>query len=170
MTFILFIILHLLLSFAFTTTRFRRQAHVTPKSYLSFMNSYKQVYAAQKSEIDGLAHRMNIGLDKLMEASRSVGELSKELAVKEKELAVASVKADTVLKEVTQKAHAAEKVKSQVQVVKDRAQSIVDVIGVKILLRIYQVIVCLYILVYWCNKNSKQISVKLWKLTQEIRN
>lgn len=151
MTFILFIILHLLLSFAFTTTRFRRQAHVTPKSYLSFMNSYKQVYAAQKSEIDGLAHRMNIGLDKLMEASRSVGELSKELAVKEKELAVASVKADTVLKEVTQKAHAAEKVKSQVQVVKDRAQSIVDVIGVKILLRIYQVIVCLYILVYWCN-------------------
>ena len=111
--------------------RFRRQTHVTPKSYLSFMNSYKQVYAAQKSEIDGLAHRMNIGLDKLMEASRSVAELSKELSVKEKELAVASVKAEAVLKEVTQKAHAAEKVKSQVQEVKDRAQAIVDVIGVR---------------------------------------
>ncbi|XP_066913562.1 dynein axonemal heavy chain 5-like [Clytia hemisphaerica] len=109
--------------------RFRRQTHVTPKSYLSFMNSYKQVYAAQKTEIDGLAHRMNIGLDKLMEASRSVAELSKELLVKEKELAVASVKAEAVLKEVTQKAHAAEKVKSQVQEVKDRAQAIVDVIG-----------------------------------------
>lgn len=94
------------------------------------MNSYKQVYASQKSEIDGLARRMNIGLAKLMEASESVEQLSKELAVKEKELAVASVKADTVLKEVTEKAHAAEKVKSQVQVVKDRAQAIVDVIAV----------------------------------------
>lgn len=109
--------------------RYRRQTHVTPKSYLSFMNGYKQVYSIQKTEIDNLANRMNIGLDKLMEASKSVEQLSKELAVKEKELAVATLKADKVLKEVTEKAHAAEKVKSQVQVVKDRAQAIVDVIA-----------------------------------------
>lgn len=36
------------------------------------------------------------GLDKLMEASESVAKLSQDLAVKEKELAVASVKADEV--------------------------------------------------------------------------
>lgn len=36
------------------------------------------------------------GLDKLMEASESVAKLSQDLAVKEKELAVASMKADEV--------------------------------------------------------------------------
>ncbi len=39
---------------------------------------------------------MQTGLDKLIEASESVTQLSKELVVKEKDLEVASVKADKV--------------------------------------------------------------------------
>ena len=55
-----------------------------------------------------------------------MGLLSKELELKEKELAVATKEAEEVLKEVTAKAQVAEKVKNQVQKVKDKAQAIVD--------------------------------------------
>lgn len=112
--------------------RFRRQTHVTPKSYLSFIEGYKQIYTQQHEGIGLLAKRMNTGLAKLIEASESVAKLSEELVVKEKELAVASKKADVVLQEVTVSAQAAEKVKSQVQKVKDKAQAIVDDINVRV--------------------------------------
>ena len=69
---------------------------MTPKSYLSFINGYKTIYSEKRGEIGNLAHRMNTGLTKLMEASDSVAVLSRELAVKEKELAVASEKAEKV--------------------------------------------------------------------------
>ena len=73
---------------------------MTPKSYLSFLVSYKTIYAQKKKEIGDLAERMITGLEKLVEASHSVSILSVELEEKEKELAVASAKAGEVLKEV----------------------------------------------------------------------
>ncbi len=63
---------------------------------MSFLNGYKTIYSQKLSEIQNLASRMNVGLEKLVEAGESVAELKKELDIKEKELAVANEKADTV--------------------------------------------------------------------------
>lgn len=48
--------LHVVSSF-----RFRRRTHVTPKSYLSFINGYKTLYAEKHNYINTLAERMNVG-------------------------------------------------------------------------------------------------------------
>uniref|UniRef100_A0A803W400 Dynein axonemal heavy chain 8 n=1 Tax=Ficedula albicollis TaxID=59894 RepID=A0A803W400_FICAL len=111
--------------------RYRRRAYVTPKSYLSFINGYKEVYTEKLHSINEQAERMQTGLSKLMEASESVAKLSKDLAIKEKELAVTSIKADKVLEEVKESAEAATKIKLEVQGVKDKAQKIVDAIDIE---------------------------------------
>lgn len=61
--------------------RFRRQTHVTPKSFLSFLEGYKKIYTDRLENIETLAQRMNTGLTKLVEASASVDILRKELEV-----------------------------------------------------------------------------------------
>ncbi|KAI9015067.1 dynein heavy chain and region D6 of dynein motor-domain-containing protein [Gaertneriomyces semiglobifer] len=109
-------------------TQFRRRTHVTPKSYLSFLDSYKTLYKSKRTEVGTLADRMNMGLAKLVEAAKSVAQLQEELVVKERELGVASKAADAVLAEVTASTAAAEKVKDAVLKVKQRSEGIANVI------------------------------------------
>ena len=111
--------------------KFRRSAHVTPKSFLSFINSYKEVYVRKEEEIGDMAQRMNSGLSKLEEASQSVELLKEELNVMEKHLRKANKNAEEVLSEVTQKAKESEKIKESVCKVKDKAEKIVSKIGVE---------------------------------------
>ena len=68
--------------------KFRRSTHVTPKSYLSFISGYKQIYNKRYDEIHTLADRMNTGLEKLIEAADAVSLLAKELDVKERQLVI----------------------------------------------------------------------------------
>ncbi|CAH8603615.1 unnamed protein product [Dicrocoelium dendriticum] len=106
--------------------RYRRQTYVTPKSYLSFLSSYKTVYMQQYNHFAEQAERMSGGLRKLTDAQENIAELSKELAIKEKELEVAKQEAEEVLRDVTLRQQASTDVRNKVQSVKDKAQVIVD--------------------------------------------
>ncbi|CAG0890517.1 unnamed protein product [Cyprideis torosa] len=110
--------------------RYRRTTHVTPKSYLSFLNSYKSIYTEKQTQLNDMAQRMDSGLAKLQEASESVAHLRRELTVMEKDLAIASEKAEMVLAEVTARADEAEKFRNQVQRKNDDAQALVNVIAI----------------------------------------
>ena len=111
--------------------KFRRATHVTPKSFLSFINSYKEVYSRKVEEIGDMATRMNSGLAKLEEASQTVELLKEELNIMEQQLREANKKAEEVLLEVTQRAKESEKIKESVSKVKDRAEQIVKQIGIE---------------------------------------
>jgi len=108
--------------------QFRRKTYVTPSSYLTFLDSYRKLYSEKLGAIEVMANQMTIGLDKLVEAGISVGQLKVELAAKNIDLAVANKETEAVLITVTASSAAAEKVKAEVQIVKDRAQGIVDAI------------------------------------------
>jgi dynein heavy chain len=81
--------------------RFRRSTHVTPRTYLSFLSSYKTVFANKTMEIGGMSTRIETGLAKLQEASETVEKLKMDLAEMEKELALASETAETVCPFIT---------------------------------------------------------------------
>ena len=104
---------------------------MTPKTYLTFLSSYRSVFGAKAKEIGAMALRMESGLAKLYEASETVGKLKAKLAIMENDLAEASATAETVLVEVTSRAKEAETTKNHVQLAKDRAQRLVDVIAVE---------------------------------------
>lgn len=71
-------------------SRFRRQIFVTPKSFLSFVDGYKNLYSKNKEEIEIMKVQRILGLEKLADASVQVEVLKEELIEKEKEIVIAT--------------------------------------------------------------------------------
>ena len=81
-------------------SKMRRYVYVTPKSYLSFIDLYKQVYKVKYDGIDVEEKNIINGLDKLAEASEGVEVLKVELKAEDVKLKDATEKTDKLLKEV----------------------------------------------------------------------
>jgi dynein heavy chain len=80
--------------------RMRRHVYVTPKSYLSFIDLYKDVYKVKYDGIDVEEANIVSGLEKLAEASQGVEELKVDLRKEEVKLKEASDVTDKLLKEL----------------------------------------------------------------------
>ena len=60
---------------------YKKQTYVTPKSYLSFIESFKRLYNMKKEELMRAYKRLRDGLDKLEKAAKDVDDMSKKLEV-----------------------------------------------------------------------------------------
>lgn len=80
--------------------RMRRHVYVTPKSYLSFIELYKDVYKVKYDGIDVEEANIVSGLEKLAEAAQGVEELKVDLRKEEVKLKEASDVTDKLLKEL----------------------------------------------------------------------
>lgn len=79
---------------------FRRAVHVTPKSYLAFINSYKKVYTEKLKSIQTQETNVRVGLQKLMEAETGVDLMKDDLAKQQVELKEAEKAANIMLEKV----------------------------------------------------------------------
>lgn len=111
--------------------RFRRQAHVTPKSFLSFLDSYKKLYKEKQNYINMLAERMKTGLVKLDEASAAVDILKQELEVKNEEIAVVAKKAAEISADASAIADEAKKIEDKLAEQKHKIDELVEQINVE---------------------------------------
>lgn len=73
----------------------RRRVYQTPRSFLSFLGSYKDLYLTKKEEVDVKSKRVVVGLDKLKKGASDVELMKvqlKEEEVKLKEADLATTK------------------------------------------------------------------------------
>eukprot|EP00003_Mantamonas_plastica_P000096 TRINITY_DN1008_c0_g2_i7.p1 TRINITY_DN1008_c0_g2~~TRINITY_DN1008_c0_g2_i7.p1 ORF type:complete len:3819 (+),score=1555.84 TRINITY_DN1008_c0_g2_i7:2346-13802(+) len=95
--------------------RFRRQVYVTPKSYLSFLDSFKNVYGTKHRQLSKLAQNMENGLAQLKQAEVKVTEMKGELKEQEAQLSVAQAEVQERLKEITKQTASATTAKQEVE-------------------------------------------------------
>jgi len=100
-------------------SQFRRNVYVTPKSFLSFINTYKEVYKAKYEETNADSEKITGGLAKLAEAETDVAAMKEDLKGVEKVLAVAGEKMEIMVANLKEKSAAANKVKQAVLSVKN---------------------------------------------------
>ena len=112
--------------------KFRRHTYVTPKSFLSFIQFYMNLYKVKWEGVAHLAQAINAGLEKMDEAKVDVGRMKQNLAIKNQELAKATKEAEALLKSISESTAIAEQEKAKVAVIVEGVSSkAAEIAGVK---------------------------------------
>ena len=77
--------------------KLRRAVYQTPKSYLSFIQSYTKMYKLKLAELEDKEGRVKLGLEKLKQGARDVEDMKGVLAEEDKKLAVATEETNKML-------------------------------------------------------------------------
>ena len=94
-----------------------RSAHVTPRSYLNFLDGFVSLYASRLASAREQEASVRAGLAKMAQAKLDVAEMRTELSAKEKELAAAGEAAEALLADISASTAAAEREKAAVQAI-----------------------------------------------------
>lgn len=81
--------------------KMRRQVYVTPKSFLSYLSSYKQLYLEKYKELDKQEKQFAIGLEKIKDATISIQQMEVGLKEEENQLKEAQDRSDKLLADLS---------------------------------------------------------------------
>jgi len=99
-------------------TKMRRHVYQTPKSFLSFLNVYREMYAAKYTEIELASQRVTVGLEKLQQGAEDVETMKVVLADEEVKLRKAEEATNEMLKKLELSSMDAKKEADAVEVIK----------------------------------------------------
>lgn len=102
--------------------KMRRRVYQTPKSYLSFIESYKKMYSVKIDEIKVKEQRVNLGLKKLIQGAEDVRAMSIVLADEQVKLQKATEETNTMLQSLQVSSAEAHKEGDQVAQIKAKCE------------------------------------------------
>lgn len=102
--------------------KMRRHVYQTPKSYLSFIQSYKVMYKMKLGEIKEKEQRVNLGLKKLIQGADDVEAMSVVLADEQVKLETATEETNKMLQSLQVSSAEAKREGAQVAQIKSKCQ------------------------------------------------
>lgn len=109
----------------------RRQVYQTPKSYLSFIAAYKEMYTKKLSELKEKEARVKLGLDKLIQGAEDVEAMKIILAKEQVKLEEATVNTNSMLESLEISSSEAKLEGEQVAGIKVKCEKDAERIGIE---------------------------------------
>ena len=99
--------------------KMRRYAHQTPKTFLSYLSLYQEMYSAKKQQVSDKESRVMLGLAKLKQGAKDVEKMKIELAEQEEILLASNQECTTMLSSLQVSSLGAKKESDAVGVIRD---------------------------------------------------
>jgi len=113
-------------------TQYRRAVFQTPKSYLSFIAAYKDMYSKKLEEVKDKESRVKLGLEKLIQGAKDVEAMKIVLREEDVKLAKATEDTNIMLQDLEVNAAEAKKEGDQVATIKAKCEEDAErIAGVK---------------------------------------